>query len=69
MHGHARHSQISFAGVASPLNGRDMQELLMAKDTSLESTKQLMGALVRMKPKPHEEMNVGKKKNYSGSKG
>ena len=27
----------------------------------LESTKRLMGALVRMKPKPHEEMKVGKK--------
>jgi hypothetical protein len=27
----------------------------------LESTKKLMGALVRMKPKPHEEMKVGKK--------
>jgi hypothetical protein len=27
----------------------------------LEKTKQLMGALVRMKPKPHEEMKVGKK--------
>ena len=24
------------------------------------STKRLMGALVRMKPKPHEEMKVGK---------
>jgi hypothetical protein len=28
----------------------------------LEDTKKLMGALVRMKPKPHEEMKVGKKK-------
>ncbi|MET3841572.1 hypothetical protein ABIE49_003650 [Bradyrhizobium sp. OAE829] len=27
----------------------------------METTKQLMGALVRMKPKPHEEMKVGKK--------
>lgn len=26
----------------------------------LEKTKILMGALVRMKPKPHEEMKVGK---------
>jgi hypothetical protein len=28
---------------------------------SLDKTKALMGALVRMKPKPHEEMKVGKK--------
>lgn len=27
----------------------------------LADTKRLMGALVRMKPKPHEEMKVGKK--------
>jgi hypothetical protein len=28
---------------------------------SLDETKRLMGALVRMKPKPHEEMKIGKK--------
>ncbi len=28
----------------------------------IKGTKRLMGALVRMKPKPHEEMKVGKKK-------
>jgi hypothetical protein len=34
----------------------------MAKDSKeIEATKSLMGALVRMKPKPHEEMKVGKK--------
>jgi len=27
----------------------------------LDATKKLMGALVRMKPKPHEEMKVGPK--------
>ena len=27
----------------------------------LEKTKSLMGALVRMKPKPHEDMRIGKK--------
>jgi hypothetical protein len=27
----------------------------------IEDTKRLMGALVRMKPKPHEDMKVGKK--------
>jgi hypothetical protein len=30
--------------------------------TDLEKTKALMGSLVRMKPKPHEDMKVGKKK-------
>jgi hypothetical protein len=35
----------------------------MAGDKNpLDNTKRLMGALVRMKPKPHEEMRVGKKK-------
>jgi hypothetical protein len=29
--------------------------------TKLDETKRLMGALVRMKPKPHEEMKMGKK--------
>ncbi len=28
----------------------------------LEETKRLMGSLVRMKPKPHEAMKVGKKR-------
>jgi hypothetical protein len=31
------------------------------KDDDLGETKRLMGALVRMKPKPHEHMKVGKK--------
>ena len=31
----------------------------MADD--LKGTRNLMGALVRMKPKPHEEMKIGKK--------
>jgi hypothetical protein len=30
--------------------------------TGIEGTKRLMGSLVRMKPKPHEEMKVGKTK-------
>ena len=35
----------------------------------LDETKRLMGALLRMKPKPHEEMKVGKKsKKKSGRK-
>jgi hypothetical protein len=28
---------------------------------TLDETKRLMGALVRMKPKPHEDMKVGKR--------
>jgi hypothetical protein len=34
--------------------------------TSLEETKKLMGALVRMKPKPHEEMKIRKKRSKKG---
>jgi hypothetical protein len=30
------------------------------KGDDLKGTKSLMGALVRMKPKPHEEMKVGR---------
>jgi hypothetical protein len=30
--------------------------------SQIDETKRLMGALVWMKPKPHEEMKVGKKK-------
>jgi hypothetical protein len=34
----------------------------MAKSSDeIAGTKRLMGALVHMKPKPHEEMKVGKK--------
>jgi hypothetical protein len=34
----------------------------MVKDSKeIQATKNLMGALVRMKPKPHDEMKVGKK--------
>jgi len=41
----------------------------MAKPDDLKGTKNLMGALLRMKPKPHEEMKVGKKaKKKSKSK-
>ena len=34
----------------------------------LKGTKNLMGALVRMKPKPHEEMKVGKKAKVKKNK-
>lgn len=33
----------------------------MMPDKQIERTKQLMGALVRMKPKPHEEIKFSKK--------
>jgi len=39
----------------------------MKKLSDLDQTKRLMGALVRMKPKPHEEMKVGKKKPAKAS--
>lgn len=39
----------------------------MAKD-NLVGTKALMGALVRMKPKPHEDMKLGKPKKKSKRK-
>lgn len=34
----------------------------MSKSDDLNETKALMGALVRMKPKPHEDMKLGKAK-------
>jgi hypothetical protein len=37
----------------------------MAQDGDIEKTKSLMGALVRMKPKPHDEMKIGKKAKKS----
>jgi hypothetical protein len=42
----------------------------MAKTSKheLEGMKRLMGALVRMKPKQHEEMKVGKKKRDAKKK-
>lgn len=36
--------------------------------TDLEKTKRLMGALVLMKPKPHEDMKVGKKPSLKKSR-
>ena len=41
----------------------------MAKSKDdLSKTRALMGALVRMKPKPHEEMKIGKKTKKSTAK-
>lgn len=40
---------------------------VMTKNDELQQTKALMGALVRMKPKPHEEMKVGPKKKRAKS--
>lgn len=34
----------------------------------LDETKKLMGALVRMKPKPHEEMKMGRVTRPKGKK-
>lgn len=36
---------------------------MTAETKRIEETKRLMGALVRMKPKPHEDMRVGKAKD------
>jgi hypothetical protein len=40
----------------------------MANSDHLEKTKNLMGTLVRMKPKPHEDMKVGKKSKKKSKK-
>jgi hypothetical protein len=40
----------------------------LTKLSELDETKRLMGALVRMKPKPHEDMEVGKKKRKAARK-
>jgi hypothetical protein len=41
----------------------------MAKpDDDLGKTKKLMGALVHMKPKPHEEMKLGKPRSARPAK-
>jgi hypothetical protein len=40
----------------------------MTKPDDLETAKNLMGALVRMKPKPHEEMKLGRAKAVAESK-
>lgn len=40
----------------------------MSGDGDLQNTKRLMGALVRMKPKPHEDMKVGKTKKKKAKK-
>ena len=34
----------------------------MSRNKGLKGAKNLMGALVRMKPKPHEDMKLGKHK-------
>jgi len=40
---------------------------MVKSQDELESTKRLMGALVRMKPKPHDEMKVGKSIQVPGT--
>ena len=39
----------------------------MWQNKQIEKAKALMGALVRMKPKPHMEIKVGKKKSARAS--
>lgn len=38
----------------------------MAKSSRLTETERLMGALVRMKPKAHEDMKLGKPRGNAG---
>jgi len=38
-----------------------MSAPMAGNKNELDDTKRLMGALVRMRPKPHEEMKIGKK--------
>ena len=38
---------------------------MTTKINSLSATKRLMGALVRMKPKPHEEMKAARRKEHA----
>jgi hypothetical protein len=38
------------------------------KADQIEDTKRLMGALVRMRPKPHEDMKLGPKKSMKKKK-
>jgi hypothetical protein len=47
---------------ASSLDDSLVAAMAKSKPDELDDTKRLMGALVRMKPKPHEEMKVGKKR-------
>jgi hypothetical protein len=39
---------------------------MMPSDKELEEAKRIMGALVRMPPKPHEEMKLGKPRGKKG---
>ena len=39
-----------------------------SKGDDLRGAKNLMGALLRMKPKPHEDMKVGKKEKKKPAK-
>jgi hypothetical protein len=36
---------------------------MAGSNSDLDKTKRLMGALVRMKPKPHDEMKLSKKRS------
>jgi len=45
-----------------------MKERPSSGKPTLDETKRLMGALVRMKPKPHEEMKLGKCKTRGVAK-
>jgi len=40
----------------------------VSEKKELEETKRLMGALMQMKPKPHEDMKLGRSKKIAESK-
>jgi hypothetical protein len=43
-------------------------EFMPKISADLDATKKLMGALMRMKPKTHEKMKIGRKKRVAESK-
>ena len=44
------------------LNGNGLGFAIMTKDPDLDKTKRLMGALLRMPPKQHADMKIGRRK-------
>jgi hypothetical protein len=44
-----------------------MESNTLMKQADLEATKRLMGSLVRMKPKPHDQMKLGRAKDVAES--
>lgn len=62
LHASSKLEMLVFAPSMSSLGLSNGEKSSMAKPDDLKGTKSLMGALVRMKPKPHDDMKVGKAK-------